>query len=210
MGNCGPVLIVDDDAKIRTLIASLLRRAGFETLAAANGDRALELAKETRPAAAIVDVNLGRGRSGYEVGRELSDRFDGLPVVMISGERKEPYDRVAGLLLGAADYIVKPFSPDELIARVRRLVDKTPTPQAAPAFARLTAREREVLSRMARGQGQVEIAKSLVLSPKTVATHIQNILSKLGVHSRAQAVAVAHGAGFGADDEVVPHLLLLR
>jgi DNA-binding NarL/FixJ family response regulator len=208
MGNCGPVLIVDDDKKVSHLISSLLRRAGFETIEAGNGDRALELAVDRRPAVAVVDVNLGHGRSGYEVSRELRDLFAGLPVVMISGERKEPFDRVAGLLLGAADYIVKPFSPDELIARVRRLVDDV-APEPAPAFARLTGRERDVLSLLARGQSQVEIASSLVLSPKTVATHIQHILAKLGVHSRAQAVAAAHRAGLDAEEDVVPHMVIL-
>jgi DNA-binding NarL/FixJ family response regulator len=208
VGNCGPVLVVDDDPGIRELITSVLQRAGFETLAAADGDEAIELAGEGRPAAAVVDVNLGSGRSGYEICRELRDRFGPLPLVMVSGERTESFDRVAGLLLGADDYLVKPFAPDELVARVRRLV-----PDESPAdvrLANLTARERDVLSLLARGQNQKEIAQSLVLSPKTVATHLQRILAKLGVHSRAQAVAAAHRAGFEPDDaEVVPHLLVV-
>src|SRR5438034_8813031 len=108
MRDCGPVvLIVDDDAGTRDLISTLLGRAGFETREAENGDEALELAAETRPSAAIVDVNLGGGQSGYEVSRELRDQFEDLPVVIVSGERTESFDRVAGLLLGAADYIVK-------------------------------------------------------------------------------------------------------
>src|SRR5438067_8571562 len=106
MGYCGPVLIVEDDAGTRNLISTLLRRAGFETREAEDGVEAMRLADEGRPAAAVVDVNLGPGQSGYEVSRELRDRFDGLPVVFVSGERTESFDRVAGLLLGAADYIV--------------------------------------------------------------------------------------------------------
>jgi two-component system nitrate/nitrite response regulator NarL len=192
MQDCGPVLIVDDDAGTRNLISTLLHRAGFETREAENGHEAMRLASETRPAAAVVDVNLGAGQSGYEISRELRDLFDGLPVVIVSGERTESFDRVAGLLLGAADYIVKPFDPDELIARVRRLVVRD---ERKPSAASLTGRERDVLRLLADGLDQRRIAAELFLSPKTVATHIQHILAKLGVHSRAQAVAVAHRDG---------------
>jgi DNA-binding NarL/FixJ family response regulator len=196
MGSCGPVLIVDDDKKIRHLISSLLQRAGFETLEAGSGDRALELTGETRPAAAVVDVHLGSGQSGYEISRELRDRFDGLPIVIVSGERTESFDRVAGLLLGADDYIVKPFDPDELIARVRRLAVRDESRRSAST---LTSRERDVLGLLVDGLDERGIATELVLSPKTVATHIQHILAKLGVHSRAQAVAAAHRNGLVGD-----------
>jgi DNA-binding NarL/FixJ family response regulator len=207
MGDCGPVLIVDDDAGTRDLISTLLRRAGFETRQAADGHEALELADEGRPAAAVVDVNLGNGQSGYEVFRELRDRFGDLPVVMVSGERTESFDRVAGLLLGAGDYITKPFDPDELIARVRRLVERpTSSPEVTSRSSTLTRRERDVLRLLAQGLDQREIALALFLSQKTVSTHIQHILAKLGVHSRAQAVAAAHREGF-ADADVLAHLL---
>jgi DNA-binding NarL/FixJ family response regulator len=198
--DCGPVLIVDDDAGTRDLISTLLRRAGFETREAQDGHEAMRLAVLQRPAAAVVDVNLGGGQSGYEISRELHDRFEDLPVVIVSGERTEPFDRVAGLLLGAADYIVKPFDPDELIARVRRLIVDT---DPSPAASTLTARERDVLGLLAVGLDQKQIAAALVLSPKTVSTHIQHILAKLGAHSRAQAVALAHRRGLvGADARV--------
>src|SRR5205814_5427055 len=149
------------------------------------------------PAAAIVDVNLGGGQSGYEISRELRDLFGDLPVVFVSGERTESFDRVAGLLLGAADYIVKPFEPDELVARVRRLVVPEEPRRSAST---LTARERDVLRLLADGLDQRRIATELFLSPKTVATHIQHILGKLGVHSRAQAVALAHREGLVTAD----------
>ena len=208
MGNCGPVLVVDDDPRIRELITSVLERAGFETLEAPDGDGAMALAAQCQPAAAIVDVNLGGGRSGYEICRELQDRFGRLPLVMLSGERTESFDRVAGLLIGADDYVTKPFSPDELVARVRRLVPAEPP--ATEKFESLTPRERDVLALLARGQNQNEIPQSLFLSPKTVATHHQRILAKLGVHSRAQAVAAAHGAGFAHEEaDVVPHVLVV-
>jgi two-component system, NarL family, nitrate/nitrite response regulator NarL len=200
--DCGPVLIVDDDAGTRNLIAMLLGRAGFETREAEDGHEAIRLAEEARPAAAIVDVNLGGGQSGYEVSHELRGRFEGLPVVFVSGERTESFDRVAGLLLGAADYIVKPFDPDELIARVRRLVVRDEPRRSAST---LTARERDVLRLLADGLDQRSIAAELFLSPKTVATHIQHVLAKLGVHSRAQAVALAHRDGL-VEADAAAHL----
>jgi DNA-binding NarL/FixJ family response regulator len=204
MGDCGPVLIVDDDAGTRDLISTLLHRAGLETVAAGDADEALALAAQCRPVVVIVDVNLGNGRSGYEICQELRDRFENLAVVIVSGERTESFDRVAGLLLGASDYIVKPFDPDELIARVRRLVvDRKPERRS---LSTLTARERDVLLLLAEGLDQRRIAVDLVLSPKTVATHIQHILAKLGVHSRAEAVAFAHREGLLSAD-VSAHVL---
>jgi DNA-binding NarL/FixJ family response regulator len=128
--------------------------------------------------------------SGYEVCRELQDEFgEALPIVFVSGTRTEPGDRVAGLLVGGADYLVKPFDPNELLARVRRLL---PAPLTDGRTAhKLTPREVHVLSLLVDGLRQSEIAEKLFISPKTVGKHIEHILTKLGVHSRAQAVAVA-------------------
>ena len=124
------------------------------------------------------------------------ERFgDALPVVFVSGERTESFDRVAGLQLGADDYLSKPFAPDELIARLRRLLPDSELPADEKGRPALTPREEEVLKLLASGLAQGEIAKELVISPKTVASHIERILAKLGVNSRAQAVAVAHRTG---------------
>ena len=152
--------------------------------------------------------------SGYEVFRELRDRLgDHVPVIFVSGDRTETYDRVAGLLLGADDYIVKPIDPDELVARVRcslRLA-RNRTPAEANDIARdlrfesLTPRELEILTLLADGFSSPDIAAELVISPRTVGTHVQHILAKLDVHTRTQAVAAAHRAGLAA--EVTGHLL---
>src|SRR5213078_1111954 len=98
--------------------------------------------------------------------------------------------RVAGLLLGADDYLVKPIQFDHLLARVRRLVAQ-PAPVVGPVASPLTPREQEVLGLLAEGLEQDEIANRLFITPKTVAKHIERILGKLGVRSRAQAVALA-------------------
>ena len=195
MPNANPILLVDDDPTMREMIAVLLEQAGFPTLQASSGEEALAAARRGRPMLVILDVRLP-GVSGYEVHHELRSRFgDDLPIIFISGERVESLDRAGGLLLGADDYVVKPFAPDELVARVRRLVTRSASASAARQGPKLTGREGEVLRLLASGLGQPEIAKELFISSKTVATHIQHIPAKLGVHSRAQAVAVAHRDG---------------
>lgn len=190
----GKVLVVEDDANLRELVRSLLERAGYATLGFASGEDVL--AAVERPALVILDVRLP-GLSGYEVCRELKDKFGtSLPVLLVSAVRTEAFDRAAGLLIGADDYMVKPLDPDELIARVRRhLPPQTRATEAPPGVVLLTPREREVLQLLAGGMDQREIAERLVISSKTVSTHIQHILVKLGVHSRAQAVAAAHRYG---------------
>jgi DNA-binding NarL/FixJ family response regulator len=95
------------------------------------------------------------------------------------------------MLLGADDYIVKPFARGEFIARVRRAIDRSSASQASTRSS-LTPRELEVLKLLAEGLGHKKIAQALFITPKTVATHIQRILTKLDVHSRAEAVAYAH------------------
>jgi DNA-binding NarL/FixJ family response regulator len=170
---------------------------GYETRQAQSGREALEAARQVQPALVLLEVNLAEV-SGYEVCRELRDRFgDAVAIIFLTGDRTEPYDRVAGLLLGADDYIVKPFDEGELLARVRSALRHSPAPpsngsQSDPVAGTLTSREQEVLKLLARGQTQVQIAEELFISPKTVGGHIQRVLEKLGVHSRAQAVALAH------------------
>jgi DNA-binding NarL/FixJ family response regulator len=135
------------------------------------------------------------GVSGYEVCRELKDEFgETLPIVFVSRNRTEPGDRVAGLLVGGNDYLVKPLDPNELLARVRRLLSAALAGgRAARKLTQreLTQRELDVLSLLVDGLNQSEMAEKLYISPKTVGKHIEHILAKLGVHSRAQAVAVA-------------------
>jgi DNA-binding NarL/FixJ family response regulator len=189
--NAASILIVDDDDDFREAVLGILERAGYDAVEAATGGDAINVARREQPRLVILDVCLP-DLSGYEVCRQLKDRFgDGLPMLLVSGVRTESFDRVAGLLIGADDYLAKPFAADELLARVRRLVRHTTS--LAPSLAsRLTARELEVLRLLANGLGQDEIAVQLFISRKTVATHIEHVLQKLDVRTRAQAVAFAY------------------
>jgi two-component system catabolic regulation response regulator CreB len=185
------ILIVDDDPDFIEAVTGILERAGYSPVIASRGEEALHLARTQQPRLVILDVGLP-DLSGYEVCRQLKERFgDGLPILFVSGLRTESFDRVAGLLIGADDYLGKPFAADELLARVRRLVRQTAS--LAPSIAsKLTPRELEVLRHLANGLGQDEIARQLFISRKTVATHIEHVLQKLGVRTRAQAVAMAY------------------
>ena len=183
------VLIADPDAVARVELATLLESAGFDVLQAERGDEAIALAQDGEPSVAILEVPLDV-LSGYEVCRALKASKPGLSVLFLSGHRTESYDRVAGLLVGGDDYLVKPYAPDELLVRVRRLETRA-RPLSPGAREKLTRREADVLRLLAQGLTQHEIAGRLAISPKTVSTHIEHVLRKLGVHSRAQAVALA-------------------
>ena len=186
-----PVLVVDDDRNLRRLVNELLEPLEYVVEEASTAAEAFEIASREQPALVLLDVHLP-DLSGYEVCRRLRDEYgDGIAIVFVSGERTEEFDRAAGMLLGADDYIVKPFALGEFIARVRRAIDRY-APEQVNVSSSLTPRELEVLELLADGLGQKRIAQALFITPKTVATHIQRILTKLNVHSRAEAVAYAH------------------
>jgi len=176
---------------LRELIAGTLGQAGYEILEAETGDAALEAARKGRPSLVILDVCLP-GLSGYEVCRELRDELgDTLPILFVSGERIESLDRVAGLLVGGDDYLVKPFALDELLARGRRLIQRRTVARDRNGVD-LTGREQEILALLAEGLSPAEVAQQLVISASTVGTHIEHIYAKLGAHTRAHAVALAY------------------
>ena len=193
----GPILVVDDDASFREFVCRFLDDHGYETRQASSGTEAVAAARAEPPALILLDVNLD-DVSGYEVCRTLKEEHgEQLPVVFLSGERTETTDRAVGLLVGGDDYVVKPFDGNELLARIRRCVDRAAalrTGQPSEPSV-LTRREAEILALLADGLAAGAIAAELVVSPKTVATHIQRTLGKLGLHSRAEAVAYAHAHG---------------
>jgi len=201
----GRVLVVDDDPAIRELIASTLAEHGFLIRRACDARETIYLMQRETADVVLLDVHLP-DISGYQVCRRLRDDYgDAVGIILISGERMESMDRVAGMLLGADDYLVKPFVLDELLARVQRLARRT-RPLPRTAVAGLTRRELEILRLLACGLDPAEIARDLVITPKTVEKHIEHILLKLGVHSRAQAVALAFQDQLGEP----PNLVELR
>jgi DNA-binding response OmpR family regulator len=128
----GPILIVEDDKKTASLVALYLEREGFQTVLAPDGVQALELAKRHKPALVILDLMLPR-LDGWEVCRQLRRTSD-VPILMLTA-RGEEIDRVSGLTLGADDYVAKPFSPRELVARVKAILRRAcPEPSKGKNF----------------------------------------------------------------------------
>jgi DNA-binding NarL/FixJ family response regulator len=190
-GRLGTILIADHEVETRSLAARVLLKAGYDVVETDSGDDVMDAARRELPRLVVLEVSLP-ALSGYEVCHQLREEFgDGLPIILVSGERTERFDRVAGILIGADHYMVKPFAPDELLVRVRRLVSSR-APVAPPVASKLTARETAVLRLLAEGLKQEEIAGQLFISRRTVGSHIENIMRKLGVRSRAQAVALAY------------------
>jgi two-component system alkaline phosphatase synthesis response regulator PhoP len=116
------VLVVDDEPEIVRLVRDYLERAGFAVVTAGDGSEALRTAHRNRPDIVVLDLGLP-GLDGLDVARELR-RGGEMPIIMLTA-RTEEADRVAGLELGADDYVSKPFSPRELVARVRAVLRRT-------------------------------------------------------------------------------------
>ncbi len=115
----GPVLIVEDDRNTAALVATYLEREGFATVTAYDGEMALEMARQYHPRFVILDVMLPKV-DGWDVCRKLRQTSD-VPILMLTA-REEEIDRIMGLSLGADDYVVKPFSPRELVERVKAIL----------------------------------------------------------------------------------------
>ena len=188
-------LVVTGD-HVRADYVRLLARLGVDADSFAHPGEAQASLREAAPMVAILEVEDG----GCSMLRELRDRFGpDLPVILVSADRTAPSDVVAGLLIGADDYAAEAMDTDEFLARVRRLVDRTRrTPNATADLRRLSAlteREHQVLSLLTDGRSQKQVATELGISVKTVGSHVQNLLSKLGLHTRVEAVALAVRAG---------------
>ncbi|HEX6289701.1 MAG TPA: response regulator transcription factor [Herpetosiphonaceae bacterium] len=117
------ILVVDDERTIVQIVEQRLRRDGFDVYSATSGAGALAALREHEPAAVLLDIGLP-DIDGFEVLRRLRAEGFNVPVIMLTA-RGEEVDRVVGLELGADDYVVKPFSPRELVARVRALLRRT-------------------------------------------------------------------------------------
>ena len=165
-------------------LRAVLTSAGFGVVDAPGGADVLAYMTEQSADAVILDLDDGDG-SSYLACKLLRERFgERLPIILLSGERVTPRDRVSGLLLGADDYVVKPFDASEVITRTRRLIARSEPweRRAAPVDPDvriedfdLTEREQQVMRKLLLGRTQAEIATELVISSNTVATHIQCI-----------------------------------
>ncbi len=202
------VLIVDDEPTIAEVVARYLERAGYRTRVAADGAAALAAAAESRPDLVVLDVMLP-GLDGLRVMGRLRD-LDAAPIgVILLTARGEESDRVVGLRLGADDYVVKPFSPAELVARVDAVLRRVDPPpgdasvlelgeitidpgsrrvHARGAEVTLTQREFDVLLHMARHPHQVFSREQLMetvwqyafhTDTSTVTVHIRRLRAKL-------------------------------
>lgn len=195
------VVIVQGDARARRRLAHAVARGVTQIVECTTGEEALAAAAARRPAAVILDAVLP-DVDGLTLCRELRERHgEDVPLIIVSRTRVSAHDRVAGLLVGADDYLVEPIHPDELLVRLRRLLRRAPGSTPAPAVADhgLSPRELQVLRLLSSGRSTPEIAAELVISRKTVSSHVQHVLAKLSVHSRAQAVAEAYRLGLAAD-----------
>lgn len=126
MSKQGSVLIVEDDAKTASLISLYLEREGFETSVAQDGMEAVAMARGRSHVLVILDLMLPL-IDGYEVCRKIRE-FSDVPILMLTA-RGEEFDKVLGLTIGADDYVVKPFSPRELVARIKAILRRTGSAQ---------------------------------------------------------------------------------
>jgi DNA-binding response OmpR family regulator len=203
------VLIVDDEERLRDLLHTYLSQAGFTVLLAADGSGALALAQQHRPDVVVLDLMLP-GIDGLEVCRQLR-RFSDAYVLMLTA-RAEEIDRVVGLEVGADDYLTKPFSPRELVARVRAMLRRPRggASQAAPAPA---------LPAITLGPLRIDDAHHEVTldgAPINLTTTEYGLLSALAAHpgricTRARLLEQVWGNDYFGDDHVVDvHIANLR
>lgn len=201
------ILIVEDEIPMRTALADILASEGYRVLTAADGAAGLNRAIEETPDLLLLDVMLPK-LDGYALCAELRRLGVGIPVLMVTA-KAQVHDRVTGLDSGSDDYLVKPFSTDELLARVRALLRRTRRPRTAvsaivlgdvrvdfasltarrgPQAIRLTAKEYAVLKLLAEARGEaVTREKFLDLvwkhaafpTTRTVDNHIASLRAKL-------------------------------
>jgi two-component system, OmpR family, response regulator RegX3 len=216
------ILIVEDEASIREPFARLLRREGFETVLAATAAEALEAARDDDLDLVLLDLALPDG-DGRDVCRTIRAERD-LPVIMVTARGTET-DRVVGLELGADDYVVKPFSSAEVVARIRAVLRRTTKAPAGPLrIGRLTVdpaarratlagtelqlsrKEFDLLAELARHAGRVVTREDLMSrvwddnwfgSTKTLDVHVGWLRRKLGDDRWVQTV---RGVGFRLEE----------
>ena len=194
------LLLVEDDAMVRSWVRLSLRASEFRVTAeASSAVEALELLDAVEPDFLLVDYHLPDHR-GTELVRELRRRGVTAPAVLMTANHERGFNETARDA-GAQGSVLKTGSPIELLEALRTVLTGRPAfdprhPRRDPGRAALSPREREVLSLVAEGATNQEIAKELGIGVETVKTLLGRTFSKLGVQRRAQAVAAAHERGF--------------
>jgi DNA-binding response OmpR family regulator len=202
------ILVVDDERKIVDLVRLYLEREGYRVLAAYDGKSALELARQEKPALIVLDWMLP-GLSGVDVCRALRQE-SAVPIVMLTA-RAEETDKLIGLELGADDYVTKPFSPRELVARVRAVLRRSEG-AAGPGVGQEPASVTvgEVTAELARHQVRVA-GRAVELTPTEFALLAALIQSPGRVYTRLQLLDKALGDSFeGYERTVDAHIKNLR
>ena len=198
------ILVVDDNTKIVEVLAEYLRAEGFEPLTAHDGLAALELAETTRPDLALLDVMM----PGMD-GLELTRRFEreGIPVILVTA-RTEEIDRLIGLEVGADDYVTKPFSPREVVARVKAVLRRCDRASAETNAPILRVGELEIdpsRRRVSIGGDVCELTRTEFDLLAAMAAHPGR------VYSRLQLLEIASGEAFeGYERTVDAHVKNIR
>ncbi len=205
------ILVVDDDTTLRTALTRYLEKRGYLVQDAASGLEAFKIF-EKDPADLIVSDVLMPEMDGYEFCRRLRATRSGqlVPFIFLSS-KSDVDDRVQGHSIGADDYLIKPFEPKELLAKIEAQLERSrrthseivrlmqqskgvPTP--APTPLPLTPAEEKVFWEVIQGYTNKQIGDHLFVSPRTVQTHLSNILSKLQLENRSQLVRFAFEQGY--------------
>ena len=137
MNRAAPILVVDDEPATADVARAYLEREGYSVVVATDGRRALDAHRQTSPQLVVLDVMLPE-MDGFDVVQEIRRRGSTVPILMLSA-RAEEVDRILGLRLGADDYLVKPFSPRELVARVAALLRRSQLAPEVPDLIRAGA-----------------------------------------------------------------------
>jgi two-component system alkaline phosphatase synthesis response regulator PhoP len=197
------ILVVDDELKITRLLRDYLEQAGFRVVTAADGPAALRSARLEQPDMIVLDLGLP-GLDGLDVTRTLRRTSD-VPIIMLTA-RAEESDRIVGLELGADDYLVKPFSPKELVARVRAVLRRVDATVEAPALVKAGDLE------MDTGKRSVSLAQSDIDLTATEFELLLHLARSPGrVFTRSQLLDALHGVAFESYERAIDaHMKNLR
>jgi len=189
------VLVVEDEIEIARVVRDYLRNAGFEVIVVGDGGSAVASVRSSKPDLLVLDLGLP-GRDGLDVAREIR-RWSNTPIVMLTA-RGDETDRIVGLELGADDYVVKPFSPKELVARVRAVLRRMRTAERGEEVLR--AGDVEVDT----GKMRVSVAGTQVELTPTEFQLLATLVREPGrVFTRSQLLDAVHGVAIESYERAI-------